>query len=64
MNEDTKKYYQELAQNFIELTLDLNTFEKVIKDITEIVNSRCKSDTKIKKIKAILGEINEDGKTE
>lgn len=57
MNEDTKKYFEELAQNYIELTLDMNTYEKVLKDIKEIVESRCKSDTKVKKIKAIIGDM-------
>ena len=33
MNEDTKKYFEELAQNYIELTLDMNTYERIIKDI-------------------------------
>ena len=59
MNEETKKYYLELSENFINLTLDYNTLERKMQDIIEIVNSRCKSDTKIKKIKVILGESDE-----
>ena len=59
MNEETKKYYLELSENFINLTLDYNTLERKMQDIIEIVNSRCKSDTKIKKIKVILGERDE-----
>lgn len=59
MNEETKKYYLELSENFINLTLDYNTLERKMQDIIEIVNSRCKSDTKIKKIKVILGETDE-----
>lgn len=59
MNEDTRKYYLELSENFIDLTLDYNTLERKMQEIKEIVNSRCKSDTKIKKLKVILGEENE-----
>lgn len=59
MNEETKKYYLELSENFINLTLDYNTLERKMQDIIEIVNSKCKSDTKIKKIKVILGETDE-----
>ena len=60
MSEDTKKYFEELAQNFIELTLDVNHYERILKDIKEVVESRCKSETKIKKIKLIIGELNEN----
>lgn len=54
MNEETKKYYLELSENFINLTLDYNTIERKLQEITEIINSRCKSDTKIKKIKNVI----------
>lgn len=54
MNEETKKYYTELAENFINLTLDYNTIERKLQDIKEIITSRCKNETKIAKIKKIL----------
>lgn len=54
MNEETKKYYTELAENFINLTLDYNTIERKLQDIKEIIISRCKNETKINKIKKIL----------
>lgn len=54
MNEETKKYYTELAENFINLTLDYNTIERKLQDIKEIITSRCKNETKIDKIKKIL----------
>lgn len=54
MNEETKKYYTELAENFINLTLDYNTIERKLQDIKEIIISRCKNETKIDKIKKIL----------
>lgn len=56
MNEETKKYYTELAENFINLTLDYNTIERKLQDIKEIITSRCKNETKIDKIKKILEE--------
>lgn len=56
MNEETKKYYTELAENFINLTLDYNTLERKLQDIKEIITSRCKNETKINKIKKILEE--------
>lgn len=56
MNEETKKYYTELAENFINLTLDYNTIERKLQDIKEIISSRCKNETKIDKIKKILEE--------
>ena len=59
MSEDTKKYYLELSENFIDLTLDYNTLDRKMQEIKEIVNSRCKSDTKIKKLKVLLGDENE-----
>ena len=59
MNEDTKRYYLELSENFIDLTLDYNTLEKRLQEIEEIVNSRCKSDTKIKKLKELIGSYHE-----
>lgn len=54
MNEETKKYYTELAENFINLTLDYNTIERKLQDIKEIITSRCKNETKVDKIKKIL----------
>lgn len=56
MNEETKKYYTELAENFINLTLDYNTIERKLQDIKDIITSRCKNETKIDKIKKILEE--------
>ena len=65
MNEDTRKYYTELAENFINLTLDYNTLERVLQDIKEITKSRCKSETKINKIKKIFEELeNEESRRE
>lgn len=60
MNEDTKKYYLELSENFIDLTLDYNTLEKRLNDIYEIVNSRCKSETKIRKLKELIESYHEE----
>ena len=54
MNEETKKYYTELAENFINLTLDYNTIERKLQEIKDIVSSRCKNETKISKIKKLL----------
>lgn len=59
MNEETKKYYLELSENFIDLTLDYNTLERKLQDIEDIVNSRCKSDTKIRKLKELFESYHE-----
>ena len=59
MNKDMQTYIRELSSDYINLTLDYNTFEKLIQEITEIVKSRCKAETKIKKIKELLEGLNE-----
>ena len=63
MNEETKKYYIELSEKFIMITLDYNTLEKRLQEIEEIINSRCKSDTKIKKLKELFESYHETQKS-
>lgn len=63
MNEETKKYYLELSENFINLTLDYNTLERKFQEIEEIINSKCKSDTKIKKLKELFESYHETQKS-
>ena len=59
MDKSMQEYIRSLSSDYINLTLDYNTFEKLIQDIELIINSRCKSDTKVKKIKELLGALNE-----
>lgn len=59
MNKDMQTYIRELSSDYINLTLDYNTYQKFIEEIENIIKSRCKSDTKIKKIKELIGELNE-----
>ena len=59
MDKSMQDYIRSLSSDYINLTLDYNTFEKLIQDIELIIKSRCKSDTKVKKIKELLGGLNE-----
>lgn len=59
MDKNMQNYIRELSSDYINLTLDYNTYEKLIQDITLIIKSRTKSDTKIIKIKKLLEALNE-----
>ncbi len=62
MDKNMQDYIRSLSSDYINLTLDYNTFEKLIQDIELIIKSRSKSDTKVKKIKELLGALNEKQK--
>ena len=62
MDKNMQNYIRELSSDYINLTLDYNTFEKLIQEITEVIKSRCKAETKIKKIKDLLEGLNEKQK--
>lgn len=62
MDKSMQDYIRSLSSDYINLTLDYNTFEKLIQDIELIIKSRSKSDTKVKKIKELLGALNEKQK--
>lgn len=59
MNKDMQTYIRELSSDYINLTLDYNTFEKLIEEIEKIVKTRVSSETKIKKIKILLEQHHE-----
>lgn len=59
MDKNMQNYIRELSSDYINLTLDYNTYEKLIQDITLVIKSRTKSDTKIIKIKKLLEALNE-----
>lgn len=59
MNKDMQTYIRELSSDYINLTLDYNTFEKLIQDIEKVVKTRVNNDTKIKKIKSLLEKHHE-----
>lgn len=54
MNKDMQTYIRELSSDYINLTLDYNTFEKLIQEIEKVIKTRVNNDTKIKKIKSLL----------
>ena len=62
MDKNMQDYIRSLSSDYINLTLNYNTFEKLIQDIEIIIKSRSKSDTKVKKIKELLGALNEKQK--
>ena len=62
MDKNMQNYIRELSSDYINLTLDYNTFEKLIQEITEVIKSRCKAETKIQKIKDLLEGLNEKQK--
>lgn len=59
MDKETKKYLEELSSEYINLTLDYNTFERIIKDIKTILKTKSSSDTKIEKIKKVIKKYEE-----
>lgn len=59
MNKDMQTYIRELSSDYINLTLDYNTFEKLIQEIEKVVKTRVNNDTKIKKIKSLLEKHHE-----
>ena len=59
MNKDMQTYIRELSSDYINLTLDYNTFEKLIQEIEKVIKTRVNNDTKIKKIKSLLEKHHE-----
>lgn len=56
MEKNMQEYLKELSEEYINLTFDKNTYEKMISEIAKIIKLRLKSDTKIEKIKKVLEE--------
>ena len=54
MDKETKKYLEELSSDYINLTLDYNTFERIIKDIKSILKTKSTDTAKIEKIKKVI----------
>lgn len=59
MDKDMKKYLEDLSSDYINLTLDYNIFEKIIKDIKTILKTKTSNDTKIEKIKKVIKKYEE-----
>lgn len=59
MDKNMQNYIRELSSDYINLTLDFNTYDKFVKDIAIVIKSRVKAETKIKKIKELLEVLDE-----
>lgn len=59
MDKNMQNYIRELSSDYINLTLDYNTYEKFVQEVAQIIKSRTKSDTKIIKIKKLLEALDE-----
>lgn len=60
MDKNMQEYIRNLSADYINLTLDKNTFEKMINEIEKIINSRIKTENKIEKIKKLLKDYNNE----
>lgn len=59
MSKELANYIKSLSEEYINLTLDYNIFERFIQDLTKIIKSKKDNDEKINKIKELLEVLNE-----
>lgn len=58
MSKEMSEYIRELSADYINLTLDYNTYEAIIDEISKILKSRCKKENKLLKIEELIDEVN------
>lgn len=56
MEKNMQEYLKELSEEYINLTFDKNTYEKMLSEIQKIIKSGIKDENKILKIKKVFSE--------